>query len=54
MLNGSLVQYVPEWCPGTAWKQKAKKYRALLEDMLAKPFELVKQNMVRVFGILAR
>ena len=42
----SLVQYVPAWFPGTAWKQKAKLYRQYVEGMLQEPFELVKQQLV--------
>ncbi|KAJ7157117.1 cytochrome P450 [Mycena filopes] len=40
-----LLRYIPEWFPGASWKKKVKPYNQTLEDMLAKPFAWVKEQM---------
>jgi hypothetical protein len=43
------VKFVPEWIPGTAWKKKAVHYRATLQAMLNRPYDMVKEQMVFVY-----
>jgi hypothetical protein len=40
------LQYVPDWCPGTAWKDFAKKGIKLREALYDIPFEWTKSQMV--------
>lgn len=42
------VKYVPDWFPGAGFKRQAKKWRVLAMDMVEKPFEHTKRDMVRV------
>jgi hypothetical protein len=44
-----IVAYVPEWFPGTAWKQYAKKGRKLAYEMVNLPFDMVTKAMVCTF-----
>lgn len=48
----SIVAYVPEWFPGTAWKQYAKKGRKLAYEMVNMPFDMVTKAMVCVSILL--
>ena len=41
------MKYIPSWFPGALFKRQAKEWRKLSEAMLQKPFEMVKQKMVR-------
>ena len=42
-----LVKYVPEWMPGAGFKRKAREWRKLSQDMINKPYEMVKGKFVR-------
>ncbi|CAE6444830.1 unnamed protein product [Rhizoctonia solani] len=39
------LQHIPEWLPGTEWKQKANLWSSQTEDMLNVPFEWTKSRM---------
>ncbi|KAF9871869.1 hypothetical protein CkaCkLH20_10501 [Colletotrichum karsti] len=39
------LRYLPEWFPGTGWKQTAKEWRAHLDAVIEKPFAFVKHQM---------
>ncbi|KAF4612693.1 hypothetical protein D9613_011775 [Agrocybe pediades] len=39
------LKHVPEFLPGTGFKAKARQWRKLQEDLLARPFETVLQQM---------
>lgn len=43
----SQVRFLPEWFPGTGWKQAGKEWRATLEMTANKPFDFVKHQMSR-------
>jgi hypothetical protein len=40
------VAYVPDWFPGAGFKIKAKQWRATLDEMVQKPYQFVKDQMV--------
>ncbi|KAF9067150.1 O-methylsterigmatocystin oxidoreductase [Rhodocollybia butyracea] len=40
-----ILQYVPSWVPGAAWKKKAHHYRKTLQDMLNIPYNWTKSQM---------
>ncbi|KAA1477985.1 cytochrome P450 [Dentipellis sp. KUC8613] len=42
-----ILRYVPDWAPGTAWKQKAQEWAATANDMVRLPHEYVKTQMAR-------
>src|SRR5258706_2736042 len=46
----SIVKYVPDWFPGTGWKQTAAKYKASTEEMACIPHDMVKQQLMRNRG----
>jgi len=37
---------VPDWVPGTGWKVTKRKWQALTADVLAKPFEKTRSDLV--------
>ncbi|KAH9231654.1 hypothetical protein K456DRAFT_1773217 [Colletotrichum gloeosporioides 23] len=39
------MRYLPEWFPGTGWKQTAKEWREDLRVIVEKPFAFTKQQM---------
>ena len=41
------LKYVPEWFPGTGFKQTAKYYRETLKKMINVPFNMVQGQLVR-------
>lgn len=41
-----LVNYVPEWFPGTKWKQTGKAWKKDLNTMADEPHDFVKKQMV--------
>lgn len=41
------LKYLPDWLPGTGFKQIAKEYKAVNEALVEVPFDLVKQRMAR-------
>ncbi len=40
------LQYVPDWFPGTAWKEFAKRGTKLREALYTTPYEWTKSQMV--------
>lgn len=36
---------IPDWVPGTGWKQTKKKWQELTEEVLAKPFNKTKEDL---------
>lgn len=40
------VAHVPDWFPGANFKIKAKEWRATLDEMVQKPYQFVKDQMV--------
>ncbi|KAH7915601.1 CyP450 monooxygenase [Hygrophoropsis aurantiaca] len=40
-----ILQYLPEWCPGTGFKQFARECRQLTREMRDAPYEYVKRTM---------
>ncbi|KAA1477980.1 cytochrome P450 [Dentipellis sp. KUC8613] len=40
-----MLRFVPDWVPGTAWKQKAKEWSLVLNDMVDLPHSYVKEEM---------
>ncbi|CAA7268859.1 unnamed protein product [Cyclocybe aegerita] len=42
-----LLKYVPSWFPGASFKRKAKKWRALSQEVLNRPFHAMVQEMER-------
>ena len=43
------VRYLPDWLPGTGFKQTARAWRQTLYDMVDRPYNLVRKQMVRQF-----
>lgn len=41
------VRYVPEWFPGTGWKQTAKDWHATLQSIAERPYAFVKHQMAQ-------
>ncbi|TFK48005.1 cytochrome P450 [Heliocybe sulcata] len=39
------LKYVPSWFPGAEFQRKAIRWKALMKDMLNKPFQVVKDGM---------
>jgi hypothetical protein len=46
------LQYLPNWAPGAGFKLKAAKWKAKMEEFVEKPYEFVKNNMVRGFTLI--
>ena len=42
------LKYIPAWLPGMGFKRNAKKWKAQMEEFVDKPYELVRDNIVRV------
>lgn len=45
-LISSPVRYLPDWFPGTGFKQVAKKYLSRCTELVERPHAFVKQQMV--------
>lgn len=43
------LQYLPRWIPGLKFKKKAEVWKAKMVEFADKPFQTVKDNMVRNF-----
>lgn len=41
-----ILKYVPAWLPGAKFKRDANKWRKLTLDMINKPFDALKAEMV--------
>ena len=42
-----ILRYIPGWIPGVKFKKVAKYYKPYVESMIRKPFEVVRDAMVR-------
>ena len=42
-----LLRYVPSWVPGAGFKKKAARWKAALVGMIEKPFQYVKEQVVK-------
>lgn len=42
-----VLQYLPNWAPGSGFKRKAARWKAKFEELVEKPYEYVKSTMVR-------
>jgi hypothetical protein len=43
-----LVKHVPDWFPGTGFKRRARHGKKLSTEMVNAPFDMVKQDLVRL------
>jgi hypothetical protein len=41
------LKYVPDWFPGAGWKRIIKKWRDEKDEMVQKPYDWAKSNIVR-------
>lgn len=41
-----MLRYVPAWFPWAEFKRKASRERRIVEEMVIKPLEFAKENMV--------
>ena len=46
------LKYVPSWFPGAGFKKKAKYWSQVNASMLQKPYDFVKEQIVRDFFFL--
>jgi len=46
-LSFRLVRHLPEWAPGAGFLEKARVWRAKMEEFVDEPYEFVKESMVR-------
>lgn len=42
----SAVAHVPDWFPGAGFKAKAREWYATLQEMVDRPYQFVKDQMV--------
>lgn len=49
-----IVKYVPTWFPGAGFKRKAYEWRKLSQAMLERPFDMVKERVVRAIDFSQR
>ena len=42
------MQHLPLWFPGAGFKRKAMVWKAKMEEFVDRPYELVKERMVRL------
>ena len=42
-----LLKYVPSWVPGAGFQKTAARWKAALVDMIEKPFQYVKEQLVK-------
>jgi hypothetical protein len=40
------IRYIPDWVPGTGWKNTVKEWRKEREKMVDTPFDYTKQQIV--------
>jgi hypothetical protein len=43
----SVVKYVPSWMPGAGFKKTAEAFRETAHELINKPYNMVKEQMVR-------
>lgn len=41
------LKHIPPWFPGAYFKKQAQEWRVSVSEMVNRPFEMVKQKMVR-------
>ena len=46
-IHSFTVAHVPDWFPGAGFKTKAKEWHATLEEMVQRPYQFVKDQMVQ-------
>ena len=46
--NTDIVIYMPDWLPGAGFKRHAAKTKVLVREWLDRPFNMVKQQMVKL------
>ena len=46
-----ILRHIPAWCPGGAAQRFASSYRLLADSLNEEPFNVVKQDMVRLFDM---
>ena len=51
-INQHLVSHIPAWFPGAGFKRHALYCRKLTNEMVDRPFEFVKKNMVLVLCVV--
>lgn len=44
-----ILKYVPEWVPGAGFQRRARKWKKWARAMVENPFEIAKENIVRVY-----
>jgi hypothetical protein len=49
-----ILKYFPSWLPGMGFKEEAKSWKTLSENMVEKPFEIVEGQLVRNFSLAYR
>ncbi len=47
-----LVAYVPRWFPGTGWMDTADRMRASVDEVLTKPMNMVREQLVRALAVM--
>ena len=45
-VNTSTVKYIPSWLPGAGFRRKAKEYASVLQDLVERPHNYVKSQLV--------
>ncbi|KAL4061713.1 cytochrome P450 [Scleroderma yunnanense] len=40
-----ILKYVPEWFPGTGFKRKAREWKVVIDELLDRPYQFVKDQM---------
>jgi hypothetical protein len=43
----STVKYIPSWMPGAGFKKTAEAYKETTQQLISKPYNMVKERMVR-------
>ena len=51
-MSSLTVAYVPDWFPGAGFKVKAKEWAVTLEEMVQRPYQFVKDQMVGLNAIM--
>lgn len=52
LMSSLTVAYVPDWFPGAGFKVKAKEWAVTLEEMVQRPYQFVKDQMVGLNAIM--
>ena len=46
-----ILQYMPSWVPGTTAVKFGERWRPVVDDMVNKPFDAVKDGVVGIVGV---